>query len=62
MKSANRPVAGQRSHMASPTPATPNRHRKTKYPTTFNKRRLPMGLITPDLPAVDPATWQSKGR
>ena len=35
---------------------------KTKQPTTFNNTRLPMGLITPDLPAVEPATWRSKGR
>jgi hypothetical protein len=35
---------------------------KTKQPTTFNNTRLPMGLITPELPAVDPATWRSKGR
>ena len=35
---------------------------KTKQPTTYNNTRFPMGLITPELPAVDPATWRSKGR
>lgn len=35
---------------------------KTKQPTTFNNTRLLLGLITRELPAVDPATWLGKGR